>query len=134
MAVLKQPLSAIIVLALTVLGWLSVSHAQESEIVLDNANAYGRDQRPVVTFSHERHMDMFDCLDCHHDFDNGENVLDEDELEEGNPAIRCASCHDSHSTPDLERAYHLQCLGCHRQTRIDGQAAGPELCGGCHIK
>ncbi|GAB6909784.1 Cytochrome c class III [Desulfosarcina cetonica] len=140
MAVLnKQPRSAITALALTllvltVLGGFSVSHGQEAEIVLDNANAYGRGQRPVVRFSHELHMDMFDCLDCHHDYDNQENVLDEEDLEAGNPAVRCTSCHDSDSTPDLERAYHVQCMGCHRQARINGEDTGPELCGECHIK
>lgn len=131
---MKQMRSIVTMLALTMLCTLSISYGQEAKIVLDNANGYARNQRPAVIFSHELHMDMADCLDCHHDYDDGENILDEDELEEGNTAIRCATCHDSDSTVDMRRAYHFQCLGCHRQARIDGQAAGPELCGGCHIK
>jgi hypothetical protein len=55
-------------------------------------------------------------------------------LEEGNPAIRCASCHDLGSRIDLKRAYHFQCMGCHRRMRISRQATGPELCGECHLK
>lgn len=119
---------------LIILSVSSAGLAQPEEIVLDNPQAYTRNQREAVTFSHEGHMDMFDCLDCHHDYADGENVLDEGDLEEGNSAIRCVSCHGSDSTPDLRHAYHFQCMGCHRQMRVGGQATGPELCGECHIK
>jgi hypothetical protein len=130
----KQLQTIALVLSLTILSVSSVGYGQEAEIVLDNPDAYASNQRTAVTFSHELHMEAFDCLECHHDYAEGENALDEGELEEGNPAIRCASCHGSGSTPELRCAYHRQCMGCHRLMRIKGLATGPELCGGCHIK
>jgi hypothetical protein len=126
--------TVIILLLLTSVAVASVGYAQEEEIVLDHPDAYASRKRTAVTFPHELHMDTFDCLECHHDYVKGENVLDEGELEEGNPAIRCTSCHHSASRPDLRHAYHFQCMGCHRRMRIEGQATGPELCGECHIK
>jgi c(7)-type cytochrome triheme protein len=58
----------------------------------------GGENRGPVLFDHEFHMYDFDCLDCHHDMENGENVLDEVDLVEGNPDILCASCHDRQDT------------------------------------
>lgn len=124
----------VIVSLLTILSVPSIGHGQEEEIVIDNSDAYSSKQRSAVTFSHELHFETFDCLDCHHDYNDGENVLDEGDLEEGNPAIHCTSCHDADSTPHLRHAYHHQCMGCHRKMRINGLATGPELCGACHIK
>lgn len=131
--IMKKKRFVAVALSLCLLCPLSATYGQDAEIVIDNPHGYARDQRAAVTFSHEAHMDLFACLDCHHDYDKGKNILDEDELEEGNPAIRCGSCHDLDSTPDLRHAYHFQCMGCHRQARISGQATGPELCGECHV-
>jgi hypothetical protein len=80
-------------------------------------------------------MGELDCLDCHHDYDeDGENVLDEDLLEEGSEEILCSSCHDAGTEIDLKKAFHRQCMGCHRDLRKAGTATAPELCGECHIK
>jgi hypothetical protein len=82
-------------------------------------------------------MDEFDCYDCHHDYDDdgdGENVLDDALLDEGGEELLCSSCHDAGSKTDLKKAFHRQCMGCHRDLRIAGSATAPELCGECHIK
>lgn len=107
---------------------------QEEELLLDNTDAYQEKQRPAVTFPHDFHMGDFECLACHHDYEDGENILDEYDLEEGNPDILCSACHDAGSDTDLKKAYHRQCMGCHRQSRMAGTATAPELCGECHIK
>lgn len=112
----------------------SLAYGQEEELLLDNPEVYSGKQRTAVTFSHELHMDTYDCLECHHDYADGENILDEDELEEGNPGIRCTACHDADSETGPRRAYHRQCMGCHRKLRIDGLSTGPDLCGECHPK
>ena len=127
----------ITIAAILLLAIQSVStdgHAQEEEIAIDNPTAYARNQRTGVMFSHALHMELYDCLDCHHDYADGENVLDESALWEGNPDIRCETCHELQSALDLRHAYHRQCIGCHRRMRIDGSAVGPELCGECHIR
>ncbi len=122
-----------ILVPLLILFGLSVSYGQE-EIFLDNPDGYPKKQRSGVVFPHEFHMGEFDCLDCHHDYDNGENVLDESELEEGNTGLMCISCHDDGSKVDLKQAFHRQCVVCHMQLRKAKQPTGPELCGECHRK
>lgn len=126
------PLSAALLLVLILLG-LPEAYGQEAELVLGNREAHPGNQRAAVVFPHEVHMDEYDCLACHHKYLNGENILDEDQLEEGNSAIRCDTCHNSHARICLRKAYHRQCIGCHRKLRIAGEATGPELCGECHI-
>ena len=101
-------------------------------------------------FTHEDHMDELDCLDCHHVYKDGENVLDESDLEEGNPDISCCSCHNSTTKIDLEEAFHSSCIPCHNENSKkfwiprkgiqwksfisnEGQQ-GPTLCGECHVR
>ncbi len=106
-------------------------YAQESEITIDNPSAYPSKNRTTVYFSHENHMETFECLDCHHDYQNGENMLDEDELEEDGSA-RCAACHSKGASIDLKTAYHRQCMGCHRLVNKQEDAGLPITCQDCH--
>jgi len=106
-------------------------YAQDSEIYIDNVSAYNRKNRAAVYFSHENHMETFECLDCHHNYQNGENVLDEDELDEDGSA-RCAACHSKDASIELRTAYHRQCIGCHRQVNKQEAARLPITCGDCH--
>ncbi len=94
-------------------------------------------QRPDVKFLdnyHDLHMDTVDCLDCHHVYENGENVLEMEALEDGEAEIECASCHNSESTLDITKAFHRQCMGCHNKMKKKKEKTGPSLCGECHIK
>jgi c(7)-type cytochrome triheme protein len=106
--------------------------ADEEMLILDNPEVFAKNKRPAVVFPHEMHMQMVDCLSCHHDYVNGQNTLDADMLEETDPAIRCAACHAGNKVVNLKDAFHQQCLGCHRQMRTSGHATAPELCGECH--
>ncbi len=83
---------------------------------------------------HELHMEEFDCLSCHHKYEDNENILDEAVLEEGNPDIQCSSCHDRSAKMDLQKAFHSQCMGCHENLKVKGASSGPRLCGECHTR
>ena len=112
---------------------LSVAGAQPEEILINNVEGYKRKQRPPVTFPHEIHMaGDLSCTACHHQYQNGQNVLDESELEEGDPGIRCAHCHTQMTRIKLRQAFHRQCVGCHAKTEKGGEKTGPRLCGECH--
>jgi c(7)-type cytochrome triheme protein len=110
---------------------MTLAYAQEAEIEL-NADPTAARQRSAVAFSHELHMGLYECLDCHHKYENGVNVLDEDDLAEDNPEVSCAACHDDAARIDRQRAFHRQCMGCHIQVRKAGGGSGPEMCGSCH--
>jgi c(7)-type cytochrome triheme protein len=106
-------------------------YAQESEFYIENLSAYQDKSRPAVYFSHENHMETYACLDCHHDFQNGQNVLEEDALEEDGEA-RCAACHSPKTAIGLKQAFHRQCMGCHRHVNRKEAARLPITCQGCH--
>ena len=105
--------------------------AQPDKIVLDQ----GGKTRPAVIFPHNRHVEAgLSCKDCHHVYENGKNVLEEDKLEEGNQGIRCSACHGSKSRLDLEQAFHNQCIGCHTTYLKKNEKTGSRYCGGCHVR
>ena len=107
-------------------------NAQPDKIVLAIS---GKTTRPPVNFPHNRHAEAgLSCKDCHHIYENGKNVLDESKLEEGNKGIRCSTCHGPKSRPDLEQAFHDQCIGCHTKYEKEKKKTGPRYCGECHIK
>ena len=114
-----------------ILPYAARLHAQESEFYIENMSAYQDKSRTAVYFSHENHMETFECLDCHHNYQNGENVLDEDELDEDGSA-KCAACHSKDASIKLKTAYHRQCMGCHRQVNKQEAARLPITCGDCH--
>lgn len=118
-------------LAVVGLG-LTLAYAQEAEIRL-NADPEIARQRSAVDFSHDLHMGLYECLDCHHKYENGVNVLDEDALVDESPEVACGACHDDAASIDRQRAYHRQCMGCHIEVRKAGEASGPEMCGACHL-
>ena len=130
----KRPLviTAAICLAFIGLSLSTFSYAQDEDILL-NTGENTAVQRTAVPFPHDLHMGIYDCLDCHHEYKDGENVLDENTLEEGNPDIRCAACHNEQADLDRQKAYHRQCIECHIDARKAGQASGPEMCGTCHL-
>lgn len=102
-------------------------------------------QRPPVELTHESHMGQYECIKCHHRYEDGVNVLEDDELTDIEPdetmmlnvvsqeepsAIKCASCHNENNETtkiDSREAFHRQCIGCH-----DELSTGPVLCGECH--
>ena len=131
---IKNILRPSILAPLLVLLSVAVAYAQESEIILKSPDESRTPSRPAVTFPHEEHMDQLDCLECHHQYKDGVNVLDEDDLEEGNADQLCSACHTDESRINLRRAFHRLCIGCHRKLRLEGKPTGPGLCGECHIK
>jgi hypothetical protein len=114
--------------------WLTIvaNTAAQDEFIHLGPECSQERQRPGVVFPHESHMENYDCLDCHHQYEAGENVLDEDELYTENDAILCASCHSGSGRLTIRQAYHFQCIGCHIDVRKSGENSGPELCGNCH--
>ena len=96
-------------------GLLALS-AQTPVLQIDNREIYGTRQRPPVRFTHLQHMMRGTaCLQCHHDYREGRNVLQEKDLTAGNPALRCPRCHGKTNGPGRRyaggEAYQLQCLG-----------------------
>jgi len=115
-------------------GWnISRSQAQPEAITLNHLETDRQKHYPPVIFYHESHMEEVECLACHHDYEDGKNVLDEDELEESSPAVVCGSCHNLEQCDDIQKTFHGLCLGCHIQSQKESLVHGPRLCVECHV-
>jgi hypothetical protein len=106
--------------------------AQDATFTLADPAVFGTLSRPGVHFTHADHqnLDGVTCLTCHHVFVKGKNVLDPSTLKQGDPSLRCATCHTKPA--DLERVFHLQCITCHDAQKRQGKVTGPRECGECH--
>jgi len=100
--------------------------SQDDVMRLDGA-AFGKPERPAVSFSHAAHAATFDCTACHHVYEKGANVWE--------PGLEtsCAACHkaDDSGRLGLRRAWHRLCLGCHQSVGA-GSPGAPVMCGQCH--
>jgi hypothetical protein len=103
---------------------------------------------PVI-FHHQKHSTDYKiaCTECHHKYENGTNVW-----KEGDPVQKCEECHTDPTikgkgfkvTPRdksqfeqqyLVQAYHLNCLGCHRDYKKEHKDSKvPTTCTKCHEK
>lgn len=116
---------------LLLVGLLSLALAQD-EIMVLNDDAFGKMQRPAVTFPHERHSSAIDCNRCHHDYDAfGVN--------QGGDGRKCSECHLTRPAPGgnpvpLMQAFHQQCKSCHGKLRATQDRPLPILCGECHVR
>jgi len=105
----------------------ALAYAQDDIQSLEH-DIFADRQRPAATFSHELHADTaeIDCVECHHVYENGENVWD-DSME-----TDCTSCHKLEAdgkTMSAMKAFHSNCKGCHTK-----EGKGPVTCGECHPK
>jgi c(7)-type cytochrome triheme protein len=118
------------ILVAFIIPWVK---AQPDKIKLDHVVAFGKKQRPPVLFPHNQHIETgLSCKDCHHRYEKGKNVLEDSELEEGKPGIKCSECHGPKTRPKLREAFHRQCMDCHNKMKKTGKKTGPRLCGECH--
>lgn len=122
------PASLLAACLLTVLPPVASAPAQEElkQLAPDALAPHGR---PAARFDHDAHNEkakLDDCGRCHH------GTTKEGRLDPGAPSSEGTPCADCHAvkggkgTP-LQRAYHRQCMGCHKD-----RGAGPTACGGCH--
>jgi hypothetical protein len=130
--IIKSSLTFLMTLTTLLFCLASISLAEPDDIFLDHQGAFHGKQRPGVHFKHALHIEGLECLDCHHRYEKGKNVLDEGELEENAPNVKCISCHKDSDSISPKNAFHRQCMGCHMSIRKQGRHSGPELCGECH--
>lgn len=87
--------------------------------------AFQAAQRPGVPFDHDRHAEDLDCVLCHHNYENGQNIWEPD------METRCSACHvaGDRGRLGLRQAWHGQCVGCHEKN-----PKAPVTCGECHVR
>ena len=116
-------------------------------IILMDTPGYESHTKPIVKFTHQKHMEAYSksCGDCHHD--NTGKPLD---LKPGDPVAGCIQCHketkkkkgEKLEKPEKIRIYHdealhTNCVGCHKAYNITkgdpkGMGPAPASCKACH--
>ncbi|OGR27520.1 MAG: hypothetical protein A2277_03030 [Desulfobacterales bacterium RIFOXYA12_FULL_46_15] len=121
--------------------------AASDGIILMDSPGYASHTKPIVRFTHQKHMDEYSksCGDCHHD--NMGKPLD---LKPGGPVSRCIQCHKETKKKKGEKlekpekikiyhdeALHANCIECHKAYNIEkgdpkGMGPAPVPCKACH--
>lgn len=127
---MKKPVVvAVAVLAAILLVMVSAYSQEDMEVVSNEA--FDNPQRPSAVFFHDEHNELAeldDCAECHHLYDEDGQKLEYESSEDQ----ACLECHidkDEGRKPNLTKAYHVNCKGCHIERK-----AGPILCAQCHVK
>ncbi len=98
--------------------------------VMKIENKYTKKKKGAVVFSHKKHAEAYKiaCTECHHKW----------KKEEAKEPEKCASCHKEKKQGkvlSLMRAFHKNCMGCHKGLAKQGKPTGPTTkCSGCHQK
>ena len=119
------------------------------DVIKMENKAYDKHKKPIVKFSHKRHIDGYKlgCGECHHDADGKPRS----ELKMGDEVKNCIECHSKASAapkgkdaPKLSKkekmAYHAEamhenCKDCHKKAnKKSGKKSAPTSCAKCHPK
>jgi hypothetical protein len=97
--------------------------ARTDILVLDGMEQFGDLTRPAVVFFHDAHQKAVveaggNCATCHMTKDDSLSLL----------FMRTAD----DSREQVMKAYHDNCIACHKDTKAAGRATGPVTCGQCH--
>ncbi len=116
-------------------------------VILMNNPGYASHTKPIVRFTHQKHMDEYSksCGDCHHD-DAGKPL----DLKPGDPIAGCIECHKETKKKKGEKldksekiktyhdeALHANCIECHKAFNTEkgdpkGLTPAPVSCKACH--
>ncbi|MBL0714904.1 MAG: cytochrome c3 family protein [Desulfosarcina sp.] len=112
------------------------SDPRNLDLILLNNQGYKKKRKGPVEFTHKKHAYQYKlfCWGCHHDYKDGQNVW-----VPWGETKRCNQCHDpknkEHNKIMLQKAFHYQCKGCHKDLAKKKMKTGAyRKCGGCHLK
>ncbi len=121
----------------------SGNNAKFAEIVLFSSLWESPTKGPV-RFTHENHLTThkINCSECHHVYEKGENIWNENTAVE-----KCEKCHNDSTIksekdlpPDIQKknlklAFHNNCRGCHKKIKKENpETTAPTTCSKCHEK
>ncbi len=105
-------------------------------VILLNNQGYKKKRKGPVEFTHKEHVYQYRlfCWDCHHDYKDGQDIW-----VPWGKTQRCSECHNPKNKERnnimLQKAYHYQCKGCHKDLAKKKMKTGAyRKCGGCHLK
>jgi hypothetical protein len=88
-----------------------------------------------LAFSHSKHKE-YKCTECHHEYESNQDFVNgKNAWQEGKEVKLCSACHPlerNDKIMHLEKAYHVKCIGCHKQMKELKEKTGPIACSKCH--
>ncbi|MGD8880481.1 MAG: cytochrome c3 family protein [Desulfobacterales bacterium] len=101
----------------------SAAQKRADIIRIDSMQAFGKLERPPVTFLHQKHTEALatqnkDCSACH--------------LVENNRLVPKFMRLENTAKQEVMDVYHVNCVACHKETAAAKQKSGPVVCGECH--
>ena len=92
-------------------------------ISIDSMRAFGKLERPPVTFLHQKHTEALekknkDCAACH--------LTEKDRLVPKYMRLKDTA------PQEVMDVYHANCIACHQETAAAREKSGPVVCGECH--
>jgi len=111
--------------ALAMVPEADTGKARVDIIRIDGLKAFGKLERPSVTYYHQRHTEALaaknkDCTACH--------LLQENRL-----VFKFMRLEDA-AKQAVMNVYHDNCIECHRATAAAGEKSGPVVCAACHVE
>jgi hypothetical protein len=125
-----------LILGVAVLAAFTLAYAAtkmpDKPITIDSKEVFTTKKQSPVVFDHAKHKE-FKCDQCHHEHKDGKNVW-----KEGQEVKKCSACHklepQGEKMVKLEKAYHDQCVACHKKLKEEKKKTGPTPCAKCHPK
>jgi hypothetical protein len=108
--------------------WVMAPVFSQEDMVTVDTSPFEDPQRAASLYRHDAHNEkagIDDCAECHHVYEDGKKVADENSAGQA-----CSECHGAKAEgpkPSLTQAFHTNCKGCHLQRK-----EGPVMCGQCH--
>ena len=103
----------------------TVSMAKDNKISIAHTEIFGRLQRPQVVFDHKKHEDAYrkeGCSVCHPVNDKKQVIFTFPKQVRGK------------GRKALMKAYHDECIDCHKKSAAESKPTGPVTCNNCHKK
>ncbi|MBC7357904.1 MAG: cytochrome c3 family protein [Desulfacinum sp.] len=134
----------VLALALIFAGTLIAVASDAPDVITLNSSLWPEHTKGLVEFTHKKHAEEYGiaCADCHHKYENGQNVW-----KEGDPVQKCEECHNEPTIqgekklpPDqqklnLKLAFHNNCIDCHKKLKKENKdSKAPVTCAQCHPK
>ncbi len=103
----------------------SAAQKRADIIRIDSMKAFGKLERPPVTFLHQKHTEALatknkDCTTCH--------------LVENDLLIAKYMRLKNTAKQEVMDIYHAKCIACHKETADAREKSGPVVCGECHLE
>ena len=123
----------------------------EEKIAIAHTEIFGALERPQVIFDHKKHVEAIKkegkkewetCSVCHRKkkekltrIEKENDIIKGKKEEERDVLVFVFPKREVKGDKELiEKAYHDECIGCHKEKLKEKKKAGPITCGECHVK